>query len=107
MTTTALAGALLMAITASPATADTSALQPAIDNLLEAMQQAVVLDPALPFATPDSDATLLTDLQHTNENMSELVSATPRAALADLSALLVPADFSARERSVHRTSLRN
>src|ERR1700744_1690808 len=69
MATTALAGALLMAITAPQATADTSdaaALQPAIDNLLDAMQQAVALDSALPFATADSDATLLTDLQNTN-----------------------------------------
>jgi hypothetical protein len=74
--TTALAGALLMMITAPRATADTSAadlltsssssLQPAIDNLLDAMQQAVALDSALPFATPDSDAMLLPDLQNTN-----------------------------------------
>jgi hypothetical protein len=76
MAMTALAGAVLMAIAAPQATADPSAadllgsssssLQPAIDNLLDAMQQAVTLDSALPFATPDSDATLLTDLQNTN-----------------------------------------
>jgi hypothetical protein len=76
MAMTALAGAVLMAIAAPQATADPSAadllgsssssLQPAIDNLLDAMQQAVALDSALPFATPDSDATLLTDLQNTN-----------------------------------------
>jgi hypothetical protein len=73
MATTALASALLMGITAPQATADVSAadsstspLQPAIDNLLDAMQQAVAQDSTLPFATPDSDATLLTDLQNTN-----------------------------------------
>jgi hypothetical protein len=66
MVMTALAGALLMAIAPPQAIADTSPLQPAIDNLLDAMQQAVALDSALPFATPDSDATLLTDLQNTN-----------------------------------------
>jgi hypothetical protein len=66
MAMTALASALMMAITAPQATADTSDLQPAIDNLLDAMHQAVALDSALPFATPDSDATLLTDLQNTN-----------------------------------------
>jgi hypothetical protein len=74
--TTALASALLMVITAPQATADTSAadlvsassssLQPAIDNLLNAMQQAVTQDSALPFATPGSDAMLLPDLQNTN-----------------------------------------
>jgi hypothetical protein len=71
--TTALAGVLLMVITAPQATADTSAadsssssLQPAIDNLIDAMQQAVAQDSALPFATPDSDAMLLPDLQNTN-----------------------------------------
>lgn len=69
MAATALASALLMAFTAPQANADTSdtaALQPAIDSLLDAMQQAVALDSALPFATADSDATLLTDLQNTN-----------------------------------------
>ncbi len=66
MAMTAIAGAVLMAITTPPAAADSSGLQPAIDNLLDAMQQAVALDSHLPFATPDSDATLLTDLQNTN-----------------------------------------
>src|ERR1700753_2882210 len=68
--TTALAGALSMMITAPQAAADTSAadasLQPAINNLLDAMQLAVTQDEALPFATPDSDAMLLPDLQNTN-----------------------------------------
>ena len=40
--------------------------------LLDAMRQAVAYDSALPFATPDSDASLLTDLQNTNY---ELLSA--------------------------------
>jgi hypothetical protein len=75
--TTALAGALAMVITASRATADESAavtspsgssesFQPALDHLLQAMQQAVAYDSALPFATPASDATLMTTLQDTN-----------------------------------------
>lgn len=71
MATTALAGALLMMTTAPHATADPS-YQPALDNLLDAMQQAVAYDEALPFATPDSDAMLLTGLQNTNY---ELLSA--------------------------------
>jgi len=68
-----------MMVTAPQATADTSAadsssnsFQPALDQLLEAMQQAVAYDSALPFATPDSDAMLLTGLQNTNY---ELLSA--------------------------------
>ncbi len=62
-----------MMMTAPHATADsTSAYQPALDNLLEAMQQAVAYDSALPFATPDSDAMLMTGLQNTNY---ELLSA--------------------------------
>jgi hypothetical protein len=69
--TTALAGALLMMFTAPQATADNS-FQPALDNLLDAMQQAVTYDSSLPFATPDSDAMLLTGLQNTNY---ELLSA--------------------------------
>ncbi|HME74845.1 MAG TPA: hypothetical protein VKI00_04090 [Mycobacterium sp.] len=69
--TTALAGALSMMITAPQATADSS-YQPALDQLLDAMQQAVAYDSALPFATPDSDAMLLTGLQNTNY---ELLSA--------------------------------
>ena len=74
--TTALAGALLMMVAAPQATADPSAadssFQPALDQLLDAMQQAVAYDSALPFATPDSDAMLLTGLQNTNY---ELLSA--------------------------------
>jgi hypothetical protein len=46
--------------------------QPALDQLLSAMQQAVAYDSSLPFATPDSDAMLLTGLQNTNY---ELLSA--------------------------------
>ncbi|MGA8330583.1 MAG: hypothetical protein WB777_14955 [Mycobacterium sp.] len=82
MAATALAGALLMTTTAPQATADTSAAdllssssssyEPALDQLLATMQQAVAYDSALPFATPDSDAMLLTGLQNTNY---ELLSA--------------------------------
>ncbi len=73
MAATGLAGALSMMITAPHATADTPpAYQPALDQLLSAMQQAVAYDSALPFATPDSDAMLLTGLQNTNY---ELLSA--------------------------------
>ena len=68
---TALAGALAMAITAPHAKAD-PAYQPALDQLLEAMQQAAAYDAALPFATADSDTMLLTGLQNTNY---ELLSA--------------------------------
>jgi hypothetical protein len=68
---TALAGALAMAITAPHARAD-PAYQPALDQLLEAMQQAVAYDAALPFATADSDTMLMTGLQNTNY---ELLSA--------------------------------
>jgi hypothetical protein len=72
--TTALAGALVVAITAPRAAADESAaltsssdsFQPALDRLLEAMQQAVAYDSALPFATPAGDATLMTTVQDTN-----------------------------------------
>jgi hypothetical protein len=69
---TGLAGALLMMITAPQATADTPSYQPALDQLLDAMQQAVANDSALPFATPDSDAMLMTGLENTNY---ELLSA--------------------------------
>jgi hypothetical protein len=72
MAATALAGALSMMITAPQATADTSSYQPALDQLLDAMQQAMAYDSALPFATPDSDAMLMTGLQNTNY---ELLSA--------------------------------
>ena len=68
---TSLASALLMTIISPQAAADPS-YQPALDNLLDAMQQAVTYDESLPFATSDSDATLLTDLQNTNY---ELLSA--------------------------------
>ena len=53
-------------------TAGDDSFQPALDQLLDAMQQAVAYDSSLPFATPDSDAMLLTDLQNTNY---ELLSA--------------------------------
>ena len=72
MAATGLAGALLMMITAPQATADTPSYQPALDQLLDAMQQAVAYDSALPFATPDSDAMLMTGLENTNY---ELLSA--------------------------------
>ena len=72
MATIGLAGALLMTATAPQATADTPAYQPALDQLLDAMQQAVTYDSSLPFATPDSDAMLMTGLQNTNY---ELLSA--------------------------------
>jgi hypothetical protein len=68
---TALVGAFAMATTAPHATAD-PAYQPALDQLLEAMQQAAAYDAALPFATADSDAMLMTGLQNTNY---ELLSA--------------------------------
>ncbi|MGB8209506.1 MAG: hypothetical protein WCF69_18255 [Mycobacterium sp.] len=72
MAATGLAGALLMMIPAPQATADTPSYQPALDQLLDAMQQAVANDSALPFATPDSDAMLMTGLENTNY---ELLSA--------------------------------
>ncbi|MGA9490984.1 MAG: hypothetical protein WBV80_12150 [Mycobacterium sp.] len=83
LTTIALAGALSVLVIAPRATADTSdaadllsspsaSFQPALDQLLAAMQQAVAYDSSLPFATPDSDAMLLTGLQNTNY---ELLSA--------------------------------
>jgi len=72
MAATGLAGALLMTMTAPHATADTPAYQPALDQLLAAMQQAATYDSSLPFATPDSDAMLMTGLQDTNY---ELLSA--------------------------------
>lgn len=53
-------------------TAGGDTFQPALDQLLNAMQQAVAYDSALPFATPDSDAMLMTGLQNTNY---ELLSA--------------------------------
>ena len=61
-----------MAITAPHTKADPGSYQPALDQLLEAMQQAVAYDAALPFATADSDTMLLTGLQNTNY---ELLSA--------------------------------
>jgi hypothetical protein len=72
MAATGLAGAVLMAMTAPHAAADTPAYQPALDQLLDAMQQAVTYDSSLPFATADSDAMLMTGLQNTNY---ELLSA--------------------------------
>jgi hypothetical protein len=62
---------LSVALTVPHASADSS-YQPALDQLLDAMQQAANYDAALPFATPDSDAMLLTGLQNTNY---ELLSA--------------------------------
>lgn len=60
-----------MAITAPAADAD-PAYQPALDQLLDAMQQAAAYDAALPFATADADVMLMTGLQNTNY---ELLSA--------------------------------
>src|SRR5947209_11816788 len=68
----ACAGAVVMATAAPNATADAASYQPALDQLLDAMQQAVAYDAGLPFATADSDAMLLTGLQNTNY---ELLSA--------------------------------
>jgi hypothetical protein len=68
----AVAGAVTMAIAAPHANADSGSYQPALDQLLDAMQQAVAYDSGLPFATADSDAMLLTGLQNTNY---ELLSA--------------------------------
>ncbi len=70
--TIALAGALSVLVTVPRAAADSSSFQPALDQLLNAMQQAATYDASLPFATPDSDAMLLTGLQDTNY---ELLSA--------------------------------
>src|SRR6185312_2388233 len=67
----ATAGAVAMAITAPHAKAD-PAYQPALDQLLAAMQQAAAYDASLPFATADSDTMLMTGLQNTNY---ELLSA--------------------------------
>jgi hypothetical protein len=68
----ACAGAVVMAAAAPHATADSASYQPALDQLLDAMQQAVAYDSGLPFATADSDTMLLTGLQNTNY---ELLSA--------------------------------
>src|ERR1700761_6765179 len=68
---TALAGAFAMAITTPHAMAD-PAYQPALDQLLEAMQQAAASDAGPPFAPADSDTMLMTGLQNTNY---ELLSA--------------------------------
>ncbi|HEU4361537.1 MAG TPA: hypothetical protein VFR27_08495 [Mycobacterium sp.] len=56
------------AIATSPAVAlaTSSSFQPALDSLLDAMRQAVAYDSALPFATPDGVAMLMTGLQNTN-----------------------------------------
>jgi len=67
----ATAGAVAMSITAPHAEAD-AAYQPALDQLLAAMQQAAAYDASLPFATADSDTMLMTGLQNTNY---ELLSA--------------------------------
>jgi hypothetical protein len=68
----ACAGAVVMATAAPHAKADAGSYQPALDHLLDAMQQAVAYDSGLPFATADSDTMLLTGLQNTNY---ELLSA--------------------------------
>jgi len=67
----AIAGAIAITLTAPHALAD-PAYQPALDQLLDAMQQAAAYDAALPFATADSDVMLMTGLQNTNY---ELLSA--------------------------------
>lgn len=71
MTTTAMAGALTLVITTPRAAADgfvdeTSSWQPAFENLLDEMHQAVTHDAALPYAPPGSEDELLTILQNTN-----------------------------------------
>jgi hypothetical protein len=81
-TVVAVVGASVIAVTPSSVlhiqvsdirlTAGDDSFQPALDQLLNAMQQAVAYDSSLPFATPDSDAMLLTGLQNTNY---ELLSA--------------------------------
>ena len=80
-TAVAVVGASVIAVTPSVLhvqvsdirlTAGGDSFQPALDQLLDAMQQAVAYDSSLPFATPDSDAMLLTGLQNTNY---ELLSA--------------------------------
>ena len=68
----AAAAAVSMTIAAPQASADSGSYQPALDQLLAAMQQAVAYDSGLPFATADSDTMLLTGLQNTNY---ELLSA--------------------------------
>src|SRR5437879_1992010 len=64
--------ALAIATVVPHAQADAGSYQPVLDQLLDAMQQAVAYDAGLPFATADSDAMLLTGLQNTNY---ELLSA--------------------------------
>lgn len=77
LVTTALTGALAVVVTAPSACAEAttasvaltsvdSSLQPVIDQILANMQQAQNGFEALPFATPDSNATLLGSLQATN-----------------------------------------
>lgn len=71
---TALAGALLAPITAPPvavqarpfALTTSASYQPALDELLAAMQAAVAKDAALPYAPAGSEAELLSILQNTN-----------------------------------------
>ncbi|MEB3034277.1 hypothetical protein [[Mycobacterium] nativiensis] len=76
LATMALTGALVLGVTAQPATptatlpvsltsADSS-LQPVIDQILASMQHAQQGFEALPFATADSNAMLLASLQATN-----------------------------------------
>ncbi|MGV0626013.1 hypothetical protein [Mycolicibacter minnesotensis] len=70
-------GSALSMVLSTPATATagvappvaltaTYGFQPAIDELIAAMQRAVDLDMALPYATPGSEDNLMTMLQNTN-----------------------------------------
>lgn len=76
MTTTVLAGAVAMVIATPQVTSDApiavrltateSSFQPALDSLLQVMQEAAAQDAAQPFAPPGSEETLMTMLQNTN-----------------------------------------
>lgn len=73
--TAALAGSLAVAVVAPQATVGVSravslttspSWQPALDALLQAMQEVAARDAALPYAPPGSEAELMTLLQNTN-----------------------------------------
>jgi len=68
-----LGSALSLAVATSPVTvgpavalASTYAFQPAVDELIAAMNQAVAYDMALPYAVPGSEDNLMAMLQNTN-----------------------------------------
>jgi hypothetical protein len=65
--TAATAGVLALVLAAPRAAADgAGGWQPAFDELLDEMHQAVARDAALPYAPPDSEAELLSIVQNTN-----------------------------------------